>query len=178
MIINGKENLRRRVSSARFFRVVYETLLHPGSFYERLSPQGGYAPPIIFLFLCSLLFSIFGSFYTVQKNMLFAVVFFINAFLMPFVTAFLAYLATLFLCRHAFAYQAMLGITAYANVTLLLAWIPGFSWVTGIWTYSLIGLGMIKVGRITALRAFLTVLVTAGSLFVLIQFVIIAGGQR
>ena len=178
MIINGEEDLRTRASLARFFKVVYEMLLHPGSFYERLSPQSGYASPVIFLFSCSILFSIFGSFYTVQKNMLFAVVYFIKAFFIPFITAFLVYLVTLFLCKNLFTYQALLGITAYANVTLLAAWIPGVSWVTGIWTYYLIGLGMVKMGRITALRAFGTVLAAAGSLFVLIQFVLIAGGQR
>ena len=172
MIINSEEDLKRGAFFARYFRAVYEMLLHPGSFYERLSPQIGYSSPIIFLFSCSILYGIFGSFYTVQKNMLFAVVYFINAFLMPFITAFLAYLATLFLCRRAFSYQTLLAIIAYANVTLLLAWIPGFSWVTGIWKFYLIGLGMVKVGRITALKAFVTLLAMAGTLLLLIQLLL------
>jgi hypothetical protein len=96
-------------------------------------------------------------------------------FFMPFITAFLAYLAALILCRHIFSYQTVLGITAYANVTLLLAWIPGVSCVTGIWTYGLIGLGMAKVGPITASMAFRIILITAGCLFLLIQFVLFAG---
>ena len=163
---------------SQIFRIVYDMLLHPGTFYERLPSQSGYLSPIVFLFFCSMLHSICATMCTNREKAVLGGLYFMNAFFMPFITAFLAYLTTLILCRHIFSYQTVLRITAYANATLLLAWIPGISCVTGIWTYGLIGLGMVKVGPITASMAFRIILITAGCLFLLIQFALFAVRQR
>jgi hypothetical protein len=173
--INDKQGFQGWAPFAQIFGIVFAMLLHPGTFYERLPQRNGYTSPIIFLFFCSTLHTICGTMCTNREKVVFGTLYFVNAFFMPFITAFLAYLAALILCRHIFSYQTVLGITAYANVTLLLAWIPGVSCVTGIWTYGLIGLGMAKVGPITASMAFRIILITAGCLFLLIQFVLFAG---
>ena len=175
--INKKKGFQGWAPFAQTFRVVYDILFHPGTFYERLPPQGGYASPIIFLFFCSTLHTICATICTNREKAIFGSLYFINAFFMPFITAFLAYLATLILCRHVFSYQTVFGITAYANGTLLLAWIPDISCVTGIWTYGLIGLGMAKVGPIKASTAFYIILITAGCLLLFIQFILFAGRQ-
>lgn len=175
--INDKQGFQGLAPFARIFSIVCDMLLHPGTFYERLPPQSGYPSPIIFLFFCSTLHTICATICTDREKAVFGALYFMNAFFMPFITAFLAYLASLILCRHVFSYQTVLGITAYANVTLLLAWIPGISCVTGIWTYGLIGLGMAKIGPIKASTAFHIILITAGCLFLLIQFTLFAGRQ-
>jgi hypothetical protein len=177
IIFNDKQGFQGWAPFARIFRIVCDMLLHPGTFYERLPPQKGYTSPIIFLFFCSTLHSICATLCTSREKTIFGLLYFMNAFFMPFITAFLTYLATLILCRHEFSYQTVLGITAYANMTLLFAWIPGFSCVTGLWTYGLIGLGMAKVGRITASMAFLIILMMAGSLFLLVQLMFLASRQ-
>ncbi|MBN1831536.1 MAG: YIP1 family protein [Deltaproteobacteria bacterium] len=175
--INDKQGFQGWAPFDRIFRIVCAILFHPRTFYERLLQRSGYTYPIIFLFLCSTLHSICATMCTNREKAVLGALYFMNAFFMPFITAFLAYLATLILCRHVFSYQTVLSITAYANATLLLAWIPGISWVTGIWTYGLIGLGMAKVGPITASMAFRIILITAGCLFLLIQFALFAGRQ-
>ena len=173
--INDSQGFHGWAHFAQVFRIICDMLLHPGTFYERLSTESGYPSPIIFLLFCSMFHSICATMCTSREKAIFAALYFMNSFFMPFITAFLAYLATLILCRHVFSYQTVLGITAYANVTLLLAWIPGVSCVTGIWTYCLIGLGMAKAGPIKASMAFCIILITAGCLLLLIQLIFLAG---
>jgi hypothetical protein len=175
--IDDRQGFQGWAPFAQIFRIICDMLLHPGTFYERLPPQSGYTSPIIFLFFCSAFHSICATICTSREKAVFAALYFMNAFFMPFITAFLAYLATLILCRHVFLYQTVLAITAYANVTLLFSWIPGISFVTGIWTYALIGFGMAKRGPITTSTASLIILITAGCLLLLIQFIFLVGRQ-
>ncbi len=175
IIINDSQGFQAWAHVAQVFRTVCDMLFYPGTFYERLPKENGYPSPIIFLLFCSTLHSICATMCANREKAVFAALYFMNAFFMPFITAFLAYLATLILCRHVFSYQTVLGITAYANVTLLLGWIPGVSCVTGIWTYSLIGLGMAKAGPIKASMSFCIILITAGCLLLLIQLIFLAG---
>ena len=88
---------------------------------------------------------------------------------MPFIMAVILYLVTLLLCKDVFSYQTLFAITAYAGVTQLAAWIPGMPWIAGIWKFYLIGLGMVKVGQISGVKAFVSLLVTGAILLFLIQ---------
>ena len=72
--------------------------------------------------------------------------------------------------KRTFTYQALFGITAYANVTLLAAWIPGLAWMAGLWKFYLIGLGLVKVGRIKASDAVICLLAAAAVMLLLISF--------
>jgi len=152
------------------FLNIGELLLRPARFYERLSRDRGYGPALGFLFFSSILFSILASIFILQKRALFGLIFFINAFTMPPIMALILFLVTLLGCKNVFYYRILFGITAYSNITLILAWIPGLSWVAGLWKFYLIGLGMVKLGEISSLKAFMVVAVTAAILFSLIYF--------
>ena len=144
-------------------------ILHPGDFYKQLPREIDYTSALIFLFACSILFSILGSLYITQQKIFFALIYLINAFFMPFIMAFFLYLVTFLLCKDVFTYRTLFGITAYANVTLLFSWIPVLSWIAGIWKFYLIGLGMVKVGNIKGSRAFMAILAAAAMLLILLQ---------
>lgn len=90
---------------------------------------------------------------------------------MPFIAAFILYFVTILFCKDVFSYNKLFGITAYANVTLLISWIPGLAGPTEILKFFLIGLGMVKVGRISSLRAFMCLVACAAILLLLIHFV-------
>lgn len=153
----------------RFFRTVLRLMLHPGDFYEETSMGAKPGSALLFLGVCSLLYSALASIFSMDNNLVFAAIFFLNAMVTPFVLALILYTVNLILCRGVFKYKTLLCLTAYANVTLLVAWIPGLSWMTGLWRFYLIGVGMVKAGHVTGARAFLALLITGAVLILLLQ---------
>ena len=168
--MNTKKWLHKIKIAHRYFRNVGKMLFHPGSFYEELSMDRGYGASLGFLFFSSILFGILATVFVLQKRMLFGTIFFVNAFTMPPIMALILFLVTLIGCKNGFTFRILFGITAYSNNTLILAWIPGLSWVAGLWKFYLIGLGMIKLGKISGLKAFLYVALTAAILLLFIYF--------
>jgi hypothetical protein len=133
-------------------------LVRPGKFFEELQPESGLGPPLMFLAVCSALSAILSAAYAHQNPWVTAFSHFANGFLTPFVLALLLYPVSSALCRNAFTFRSLLIISAYGQVTLLLSWIPGIGWVAGLWRFYLVGLGMIKVARITPVKAALIIL--------------------
>ena len=169
-VIEGNRNQQKATSVRQFIRTISK-MFHPGDFYKGLPHRNGYTSPLVFLFLCSIFFAILCSIFVVQKRMIFAVMFFLNAFSTPFITAFILFLVTILFCKDVFSYNKLFGITAYANVTLLISWIPGLAGPTEVLKVFLIGLGMVKAGRISSLKAFMCLVTGAAILLLLIHFV-------
>ena len=168
--IESDEDVKGRNPFNAVFRAIPKMILSPGTFYETLPRNGGYGLAVLFLLSCGGVFSLFASLYSGQYKILYFLIYFLNAVFMPFVTAFILYLVSLLISKETFTYQTLFRITAYANVTLLASWIPGLSWMIGIYNLYLIGLGMVKVGRITALRAFCALLAGVAILLIVIRF--------
>ena len=166
---DGKESGKAGLM-ARAFRAFMDMMVRPGKFFEGLDSENGYGPALLFLFSVCVFFSVLASLFVMRDKPLFALIFFLNAFAMPFVTAFVLYLVAMLLCKDTFTYQTLFAVTAYANVALLAAWIPGLAWMTGIWKFYLIGLGMTRTGRISGLKAFLCLLSCAVILIILAHF--------
>lgn len=156
-------------AARRFFRTALKLTFRPGDFYEETPRADDPGFALLFLVLCSLLYSALASIFSMENNMVFAAIFFLNAVITPFVLALILYMINLVLCRGVFKYKTLLCLTAYANVTLLLAWIPGLSWITGLWKFYLIGVGMVKAGQVKGAKAFLVLLITAAVLILLLQ---------
>ncbi|UCF85883.1 MAG: YIP1 family protein [Desulfobacteraceae bacterium] len=169
ILLRDKKKWEWAASFKGFIKTSGRLLLHPGQFYEEMSKGKEYMGALPFLLSTCILFTLLAGFMMAQGKALIYLIFFLNAFLMPFIMAFILYLSTLVLCREVFTYQSLFRITAYANVTLLSAWIPGLSWVMGIWKFCLIGLGMVKVGRISGMKAFISLVATACIFVLLIQ---------
>ena len=149
-------------------RIMGKLLFHPGTFYEVLSTDIRFSAALGFLLSSSVFFGVLASLFIPQKRWLFGAIFSLNAITMPPIMALILFLVALVGCKNIFTYRVLFGITAYSNITLVLAWIPGLSWAAGLWRFYLIGLGMVKLGRISALNAFITVAVTASILLLFI----------
>lgn len=150
-----------------FFAVVSALTLHPGRFYGQLGERGSLSAALVFCAVTSGMFGVLATVFGEQGGGLQAMtLLFLNGFFMPFIFSFLLYLVSIPLCRDAFTFQRLLAVTAYANVTLLAAWIPGLPYLAGIWKFCLIGLGMVQTGNIGKGRAFVCILATV-SLFLL-----------
>ena len=152
----------------QFLRTISK-MLHAGDFYEGLPQERSHIHPVVFLLICSIFFTILSSMFVLEKRIFFASAFFLNAFSMPFITAFILYLVTLLLCKNLFAYKTLFGITAYANIILLFSWIPGVAGPAQILKFCLIGLGMVKIGRISYLKAFACLLCAGMAMLFLLQ---------
>ena len=168
-IIEYDKKTRKGTPVYNFFRIISKLIFSPGEFYKELSREEGYTSAVVFLFSCSFIYSILAGLFVIQKKALFILIFFLNAFFLPFITALFLYFSTMILCRSAFSYQRLFGITAYANVTLLGAWIPGMTWIVGLWKFYLIGFGMVKAGGISGFKAFICLIITGAILLLLIQ---------
>lgn len=144
---------RAKIIARQFFPTASALILRPQIFFKEMPGGKELFPPLMFLLVNSLVFTALSSFFAVRQQAFFAVVFFINAFCMPFIITGLLYVITFVLCRRAFTVQTLFAITAYAKVTLLLAWIPGISLITELYSFYLIYLGMITRGRIGRVKA-------------------------
>jgi hypothetical protein len=166
--VNAKAGWEKFNLGRGLFRKVGKLLFHPGAFYEGLSADRGVGAALGFLVFSSFLFGVLASVFIPQKRWLWGAIFSLNAISMPPIMALILLLITLVSSKRVFTYRILLGITAYSNVTLILAWIPGLSWVTGLWRFYLLGLGMVKLGNISPLKAVINVAVTAA---VLLSFI-------
>jgi len=151
------ETSERQAGATRykgFLEACFQMAFRPGRFYQDVFPDKGSGAAIGFLLVICLCSAGLSGLWVPEKRLLSAALFFANGFSIPFVTAFILYLVSLVLCKGRFEYQTLLGITAYAQITLLGAWIPTLSIFVGAWKFVLIGLGMVKVGNISGGRAF------------------------
>jgi|GEM_PF-1129698 len=167
-VIKGNGDWHRGTSAQQFFRTISK-MLHAGDFYEGLPRERAHTPPLVFLLICSIIFTVLSSIFVVEKRIFFALAFFLNAFSMPFITAFILYLVAMLLCKNLFTYNTLFGIAAYANIILLFSWIPGVAGPMQILKFCLIGLGMVKIGRISYLKAFACLLGTGMAMLFLLQ---------
>lgn len=126
----------------------WKLLIRPGDFFGEMPPEGELGPPVAFMAVCSAVSGLLTAVYAYQYPWSAAFFRFVNGFLTPFLLAFLLHGVATVICRHAFTYRSLLRINAYAQVTLLFSWIPGIGWITGLWRFYLIGLGMVRAGRI------------------------------
>jgi hypothetical protein len=168
--VNGKMVWEKFNLGLEFLRNVGKLLFHPGTFYKALSADKGFGTALGFLVSSSILFGFLASLFIPQRRLLYGTIFSLNAITMPPVMALILFFVTLIGSKKVFTYRILFGITAYSNITLILAWIPGLSWATGLWRFYLIGLGMVTWGNISPLKAFITVAVTAAVLLSFIYF--------
>jgi len=138
----------------QMLKTAVRLVLHPGEFYTQMPMERDYGKAMVFLFFCSLVYGALTALYAGEQQALVGGIAFVNAFLSPFLLAFLLYAVSKILCRNTFSFGSLMRIMAYAGVTLLVAWIPGMGWAAGIWRFCLVGLGMVKAGGISGRKAF------------------------
>jgi len=134
--------------------------LNPRVFYAELQTGRDDGKAVFFLLLCSLINSSLTGLYALEKWAFVGGIAFLNAFLSPFLIAFLLYAVAAVLSKNAFAYHAMMRIVAYAGVTYLISWIPGMAWIAGLWRIFLVGTGLVHAGGMSRGRTFAVLTVT------------------
>jgi len=152
-------------------RIAAKLLLRPSSFFEEMPSEDGNKKAVGFLLLCSLVNAGLTAIYARSAHAAVAGGAFINAFATPFLLASLLYGVTALLCTRVFTFAALMRITAYSSVTLLVAWIPGIGWLGSIWSFFLTGLGMVKAGPIAPGKALAAVAGAVAAFLLLVRMI-------
>jgi len=168
--VNTGEPMSIQSIGRQFYQDVAHLLMRPGSFYAALPTGKNQADKLIFLGLTALVYSVMVGFFTAAPRPMIMVLYAMNALLMPVVTALVLHLLLRVVYPGRYTYGLLLGVTAYANVVLLLAWIPGLAPWAELLKYGLIGLGLVKTGGISGLKAFLAVAATGVVLVMMVYW--------
>jgi hypothetical protein len=182
MLVQGKRlmmtlesiNMELRPSAMstgrKFFRDVTSMITEPGNFYQNLQAARNRRDYITFIGFTAVIYSAAAALFTTSHQAVFLAFYLLNALLMPAVTGLALYPALRALKAKSYSFDLLLAIAAYANVVLLLAWIPGFAPWAEIYKYVLIGLGLTKIGNISGIKAFVAIVAAAALLLIMIHF--------
>lgn len=163
------EPARLKTVARQYYQDVAGLLKGPGSFYAALPAAKNQADLLTFLVLTALIYSVLGAFFAVAHHGTVIVLSLMNALLMPVVTALVLHLLLRMVYPGRFTYGLLLGVTVYANVVLLLAWVPGVAPWAELLKYGLIGLGLMKTGGLSGLKAFLAIVATGVVLVMMVH---------
>ncbi len=162
---------QNNTSLHRFFRTVTQVCLYPGTFYKEMSQSDKYIPPVHFLLICAAVNAVLTTLMMPTSTPFMILLYFLNAVGMPLVMSSLLFGITRVLFKGSFQqFRTLFSIAAYSNVTFLFSWMPGISWIAGLWNFYLIGVGMVKAGRISSLKAFFCILIAVAILAALLQY--------
>ena len=140
-------------------------LLCPDKYFEELDARAGIRSPLMFLIICAAVCCAMSGLMEAWTQPGPYLIRFAGSMAGPLVLTLLLYLATLVLCPAGMTLGELFTIVAYSNVTLLLAWIPGFGIFAGLWSYYLTIAGIAKVGKTGGWRAFGCVVLACAALF-------------
>jgi len=114
-----------------------------------------------FLIASCLVSGLFAMVFFAGMDIVFATAYSVNGLLVPVMLAAILFCVGKLLCTQAPVFRTLFTISAYANVTLLIAWVPGVSWMAGLWRFYLIGVGLVRLGGIGRSKAVQCVVLTA-----------------
>jgi hypothetical protein len=140
--IEEELNQNARLSS---FQVFNRMLVSPGQFFGEDLSLITFTQALGFLILSSLFFSLAELSLLGHPFLIMSAIHFLNALVMPLLSAIIGYALIKKGLRKAIEFKKLLMIYALSSgLTLLMAWIPLFLWITEPWKWFLIGLGMVK----------------------------------
>jgi hypothetical protein len=171
---NNSNNSKSLINVSEFGRVIFEIAFGPGDFYERAFKKPDFGSALLFLMIVSLIYTIGVSIFIPQYPLIKKAMFFLNPFIMPFILAFTFLVVSKLFWRKLFTYEILFIVMAYAHVVHILSWIPGMEWITGIWKYCLIGIGLMKCGNIRLISAAALIFISLFFLYGIMRLLSIA----
>lgn len=132
--------------SLRFYlRTLSQLLANPKGFFRELPPGMGVWPPLCFLLVSSIVFTLASLMNADVKPLVAAVIFMANAVGMVFITSGLGFMVTVLTIGREAGYGRFFAIYAFsAGVTLLASWMPYFLFITEPWKWWLIYMGLTR----------------------------------
>lgn len=157
-----------RSAGSGFYRDAVKIILHPGEFYEAMPALKHKREAAVFLFVCAVLYSAAAALFAYENHIFYFFMFLANGLFVSIATA-AALCLILFVTGGGKAgYATTVYIVAYAGVALLFAWIPGMAPFAEIYRYYLIGLGLVKAGKMGTGRTIAMLLATIALLWLVL----------
>ena len=145
MEITVKDKRINEISHLNYFQIMNRLLVSPGQFFSEVLEFIPFTQALGFLILSSLFFSLAELSLLSHSYLIMSEIHFLNALVMPLLSALIGYVLIKKGLRIAIGFKKLLTIYALSSgLTLLMAWVPLFLWITEPWKWFLIGLGMVK----------------------------------
>lgn len=143
-VITGERKLTSR-SKVSYFHIMHRMLVSPGQFFggelNLIDPFRAFC----FLLLTSLFFTLAGLSLHWQTFPALSAVLFMNAVLMPVLTAGTGCILIKWVTRKPISFSRLFPLYALSSgLMMFIAWIPFFVWITEPWKWLLIGLGLTR----------------------------------
>lgn len=134
-----------RFSMRFYLRTLSQLLASPRGFFTELPPEMGMGPPLGFLLVSSIVFTLASLMNTVLSPLTAGAIFLANAVGMVFITSGLGYMVTAMTVGRKAGYDRFFTVYAFsAGVTLLSSWMPYFLFITEPWKWWLIFIGLTR----------------------------------
>jgi hypothetical protein len=156
----------------QFYQDLIQLTMRPGSFYAALPGTRSVRNGLLFLVITAAINSVPAAFFATAQQPMFIVLHLMNALLMPLLISITLYLLFWMVLPGRFAFGLLFTVAAYANVVLLVSWIPGMAPWAELLKYGLIGLGLTKTGGISGWKAFLALAATAAFMVMIVHALI------
>ncbi|MCK5311856.1 MAG: hypothetical protein KAJ62_07095 [Desulfobacteraceae bacterium] len=146
-----------------YFSTLNRLLKEPGKFFKELPEDTGIKFPLSFLLVSCVISTIVGL--TLQwpgsSPVLIGGIYFFNALGMVFVAAFFTFLIMAMFMKNKVTFTRCFAVYAFATgLTVLVAGIPLFIWLTEPWKWWLIGTGMINNFKYRTIHVVLLLIAT------------------
>lgn len=134
-----------RFSMRFYLRTLSQLLASPRGFFTELPAEMGMGPPLGFLLVSSVVFTLASLMNTVLDPLTAAAIFLANAVGMVFITSGLGFMVMVMTLGRKAGYGRIFAIYAFsAGVTLLSSWMPYFLFITEPWKWWLIFTGLTR----------------------------------
>lgn len=158
-----------RFSMMTYFRGVTRILRAPRRYFSAGREKTNTAFTMAFLIVSAVVytfgFSMVNPTSGILKNVGISMT---NALGMVVVTSVICYLMMVMMFGQRVSFQQLFGIIARASgVTMLVAWVPYFIWLTEPWKWYLIWIGLSAIGQF---RWYQTTMILLSSIFIIVTF--------
>lgn len=145
-------------------------LVRPGSFFEGLPERGLLGKSVGFLGISALFYGAASLTLMQEKVFLMTGIFFLNALVMPVITAWIAFMVLIPFAGKRVRFSRLFSVFAFASgTTLIVAWIPFLIWIAEPWKWILVFHGIVRGCGLRKIPAFLIITITVSVLYVLFR---------
>ncbi|MDB9822968.1 YIP1 family protein [Deltaproteobacteria bacterium] len=157
-----------KFSMGRYFQILTRMLTAPGQFFSEFTDDMTFSQPLGCLLISTVFFTGASLLQLSESNVPIAGILFLNAVLMPVITAGITFTITNVSIIKRVTFVKIFSVYAYASsVTLLISWVPLFVWLTEPWKWVLIYAGLTKGCGLTRIHA---ILILGGTILTLVLF--------
>lgn len=152
-----------RFTTGFYFQTLSLLFRKPGQFFSRIPENVGFGQPFAFLSVSGVIYVLAAMVTPAPNPLLASTVRLINAIGMPLFTSGVGFFFVMAFIRRRIRYPLFFSVYAYSSgLILLVAWIPGWLWLTELARWVLIGVGLTRSMALPRWQAGVVIVVSIG----------------